>query len=1259
MARPEKPLDPDAGPVAEFAHALRHLRRDAGLSYRAMAQKTGYSVTTLSQAAAGEKLPTLPVALAYTEACGAGLDRATWEQRWHEAEQAVRRASAAVRTEKEADGPAPYRGLARYEPSDATLFFGRDTLTNDLTTLVARERVSVVIGPSGSGKSSLLRAGLIPRLQHPDPDHTTGIPIAALRICTPGPHPANTHAKLFTSCDTAATGEGDADTVVIVDQFEEVFTLCQDADEREAFLDLILTAREPGSRLRVVLGVRADFYSHCLHHARLVDVLREAALPVGPMSPDELREAITKPATAQGLIVERALTTRLIDDVCAEPGALPLMSHALLETWRHRTGRTLTLDAYQIAGGLDGAVGHTAETLYATLDHHQATLTRQILLRLITPGDNAPDTRRPIERTELDFDSPSDTTAVLEALAHARLITLDDDHIDLAHEALITAWPRLRTWIDEARARLRLHRQLTDAARTWQQLGRDAGEVWRGPRLTAAETAFPGAGQHDELNVLEREFLTASLAARTQAQHAAARSRRRTRTLLATLAALVTLALLAGTIAWQQNRSRAEQHRESVARSAAALAESLRLTDPQTAMHLSLAAWEIAHIPESQAALLTSAHTLDQDAYDVADVDEGSGLFLDRYGRILITRSTTGSVVRRDADNRRTLSSVSLHDRIMDVSPNGETLLVSNQNGVRLWRPDTVERAAVPFAASALAVGRFQADGRVVVLTDSYSTPTLQVWNVADQRLLFRDTLKHPLDPAHTAVSDDARYLAACPPDGTLQVWDMAARRRLQPPPPRYDCPRNAAFQHLHFLRGGHSLAVVDDIGMRSWDLATGHQEWRKGLRGINDAAFSADGRFLATATPNEIFLWKTSALSSALLRYPMAHETARSLRLDTTRGLLRYVDARSSTTVRSLDLRSALHAAESQTPVDTARLSPDAKVLATSVRRGDKVFFQLRDAATGRVSTDLPPVTCPRNSAQCRGRIFFSGDSRTLAYGLVTQWPSYPPIHFALFDVARRRNKPTLALTPANTSPRGIADVALTSSGTALLAIRLDQPSQYSLERWSTLDGTVSPIADNVGASFLLPPTDHQAVTKGGLVTDLQTGRTTVHPHANDLQETTATTNHGIAAGDYPRILFWPDTTRQDTAPFSALMHSGDAPDTSDTSNTPVTVSAIAVSPDGHSLAAAATNRTLQLWDVHSRRPLGIPLPADGGFITSLAFSQDGRTLYSASQQTPWHAYPLDPQRLIAAVCTRTHTPLTRTEWKQLIPDTPYRKTC
>ena len=498
MGRSEKSLDPAAGPVERFAHELRELRRRAGSpTYREMARRAGYSAPTLSSAAAGERLPSLPVALAYVNACGGRGEE--WEPRWRELTEEL----AVLPTVRDEDEPAPFRGLARFEAEDGALFFGREQLVDNLVGLIRKHRFVALVGASGSGKSSLLRAGLVPALRSLGEED--GRP-AAIRICAPGVSPSRSHGALLRPL------ESDADTVLVVDQFEEVFTLCHDPVQRAEFIRGLLRSRSdaPKTRLRVVIAVRADFYGRCTDDHELVEALNAATLLVGPMSPEQVRDAIVKPATAGRLVVERALTARMISDVAQEPGALPLMSHALLELWRRRRARTLTLDAYETLGGVQGAVAHTAEEVFAGFTEAQTELARGMLLRLITPGEEAPDTRRPADRAELV--RSEDAEAVLEALVRARLLTVDDVGADLTHEALITAWPRLRAWVESDRERLRLMRRMTESAREWEQLDRDPDALYRGARLLSARDAFMGTeGPASDLTPLEQEFLTASL----------------------------------------------------------------------------------------------------------------------------------------------------------------------------------------------------------------------------------------------------------------------------------------------------------------------------------------------------------------------------------------------------------------------------------------------------------------------------------------------------------------------------------------------------------------------------------------------------------------------------------------------------------------------------------------------------------------------------------------------------------------------------
>ena len=246
-----------------------------------------------------------------------------------------------------------YRGAVR--AGDSGCFFGRDQLVADLAELVLESRFVAVVGTSGSGKSSLLRAGLISVLRGGDWPGPGERP-AAVRILTPGARPAHTHARALVPVD------GAADTWVLVDQFEEVFTLCQDPAERGRFIELLLAAVRSDNRLRVVIAVRADSYGRCGGHRDLAAAaLRGAGLLIGPMSVDELCEAIVKPAAAEGLVVERALTAQIIADVADQPGGLPLMSHALMETWRRRRGGALTVKDCEAVGGVHGAFARTAE----------------------------------------------------------------------------------------------------------------------------------------------------------------------------------------------------------------------------------------------------------------------------------------------------------------------------------------------------------------------------------------------------------------------------------------------------------------------------------------------------------------------------------------------------------------------------------------------------------------------------------------------------------------------------------------------------------------------------------------------------------------------------------------------------------------------------------------------------------------------------------------------------------------------------------
>lgn len=564
MPRPERPVDPAKGAIQEFAVALRELREQAGgPTYRCLADRTGLSISTLADAAGGRRLPTFAVAIAYAVACGG--DEKEWAARW--------RVAAAGEASPER---APYRGMAGFRGEDADLFFGRERLVAELAGRVREFPVTVVLGASGAGKTSLLAAGLAPALTELRPV-----------VMTPGEHPL------------AGLPSLDGTKVLVIDQFEELYTLCE-AGERDKFLDDVLER----SDLRVVVSVRADYYGRCAEHPGLAEALRTNQVLVGPMTEDELRDAVTRPAAAFGLSVERALVATALQEAKGRAGVLPLLSHAMLETWRRRRGSVLTLAGFQAAGGIDGAVVRTAEEVYGALDAGQRKLAAELLLRMLAIDESV--ARRRVDLADVRSVDP-DAGTVIDRLADARLVTVGGGTVEIAHDAMLTAWPRLGAWIDDHRDAVRAHRKISEAARIWVEGERDPSGLASGARLELMKAHSSVLLGVMRLSQVEKDFLQRS---DTQARWVETAARRRTlrqRLLVAAaVVAVVVAAVFAG--AADDARTDADAARGTAqSQQAASATQKLRATDPAVAAQLAIAGYRLERTSEARSALLESS----------------------------------------------------------------------------------------------------------------------------------------------------------------------------------------------------------------------------------------------------------------------------------------------------------------------------------------------------------------------------------------------------------------------------------------------------------------------------------------------------------------------------------------------------------------------------------------------------------------------------------------------------------------------------
>ncbi|MEV0381753.1 helix-turn-helix domain-containing protein [Nonomuraea sp. NPDC050643] len=1241
---PDEPLPRRIRTRRDFADELTLLRERAGLTVRQVAAKVGVqgAHSTIGDWFAGRGLPSTAsreLLVKVLHACGeddpARIEE--WLAVWRRARQ--RRGSSR-------SGPPPYRGLAAYQPDNAGWFFGRAGPTELLIGKVELlgERgggLQLLVGPSGSGKSSLIGAGLIATLEMGT-------------VHTPGARPMETLKGL----------EG---PLIVLDQFEELFTLCEDEEERRAFVAGVHALARDSV---VVLGLRSDFYTQALNHPELVAATRDQ-LALGPMDEDGLRAAIAEPARKAGLALEPGLTDLILRDLTLRDGApaagaLPLLSHALYATWRHGNGTTITIADYEAIGGIAGAIAVSADTACAELTEPQRALARRLLLQLVHVADDTADARRRVARHHL----PEGAEEVLDRFIAQRLLTADQETVEISHEALLTAWPLLVSWLKEDRAAVLAGRRLAADAAAWDREGRDPASLYQGTRLAAAQewstvtTHPPGA--------LATEFLDASTELALRQALAARAGARRLRRLVAGLGVLLVLACLSGVAALNEAATASEQRDIALSRQVAHQASAVRAADPALAARLAQAAYALAPTTEARGGLLSafgvpfnlrlSGHT----DY-VHDVEYAPS------GRILASASKDGTVRLWDVGTPhqpRPLAVLTGHIGevgALAFTPDGRRLASGGDDGtVRLWDVATARPLlTLPAAGGAVYAVAFTPDGRL--LASGGTKGEIVLSDAATGRPLT--TLRGHQGTLHD-LAVHGHLVAGAGDDGTVRLWDLtrglplpapAGSRASAAPAGSRPLPARAGLRPIATLTGhtGRVMSVAfgpdrkrlvtagEDSTPRVWDLARpSHPRLRSTLPGhrwiVYSAVFSPDGGTIATAgDDNTARLWDASdgrllqtltprpgapidtGSMSDVAFSPDGHTLATAsydhlLRLWdlpgpalTGGGRMRPVwatpDGRTVITGNG-DRALRWDVSDPHRPVSRlqarteglVKLSADGSLMVTAGLGGTIRLWSLTGPAPTLLATMSVGAT-PPDSAE------FSADRRVLAVTatrdfVIRIWNISDPAH-------PRETRPLAGHTGF------VNSLAFAPSGRLLATFGYDRTARL----WDLTElGRPVPVAVLRGHT--------NAVYHGAFSPD---GRTL----ATSSQDTT--------------VWLW-DVTRPGRPSVSAVLHGHGT-----------YVDSVAFSGDGRLLATGGGEPTVHLWDLSDPYAPArwATLTGGEGPVVGLLFA--GRLLVSGGADHPARLWGVDPVLANRAVCARAYPALRAGQWASYFPGIAQQQPC
>ncbi|MCC5947255.1 MAG: helix-turn-helix domain-containing protein [Nitriliruptoraceae bacterium] len=1260
---------------AELGALLTDLRRRSGLSLRALARLTGSSASTLSGWCRAENLP-YP---AQDDTFRRMLDAFDVDDP-EPIMAALAQLRDTSRTSKQTE--PPYRGLERYDVDDAELFFGRDHLIAHALERLHRQldgdgpNLLLLVGASGSGKSSLVRAGLAPRLLE------AGHRVAHL---SPGDTPdEELHRAIGTLAPPESTPSAPAD-VVIVDGLEALFTPTIEQPRRARFLaDLeLLSAADAAANRAVVATLRLDFLADLVATGAFGAALEDVQVLVGPLTRSEATQAITEPARRRGVAVDEELLTLLLQDflptgsLAETPhiGALPLLSHTLLETWNRSHRGRMTVADYHATGGLAGAVEHSAELAYRRVERVDHPSLRQVLLRLVHLASDAVATRRTTSLVELEGlvteasgpdEPPRDRLRrILAPFVDARLVTIRTETAEISHDALLSAWPRLRGWLETDRDRLRLQRRLAEAARLWADHDRDPSLLPRGVQLEAMREAVEGA---DGLGatVEERAYLDAALAHRAELEQL---EQRRTLRLRRLTVATATFALMASALALVAVSARGDAllaRDEAQSRQVALSVERLAETDPSLAAQLAVVAHDIAPTPEARAALLDRAigpratRAIGGPGTSVLSVAPAGGLIAvsDAANAEVALYDTTAGLERvatlplaeQDAESFAvafsptgpllavgdTSAAVTLWDL---TDPTDPQVLVAGRRGPpgpipgRACAPAGGERAAVglgdgafrwelsdptrPRPLETLPADEitwsvaYHPERDVIAVGDDIGR--VQLWSRADAPALDRELETDGRSVLHLEFSPDGGHLSAGTRAGQAYLWSGTGAPGTEGVDPDEIDLTDPTFDSwvnvVAFDRDGAWLAAGSSDGtMRLWDVTTGGSTTSVAHpAAVTGVGFAPDGATLfSTATDGVTRRWSRANVDGAVVAgrvWSLAFDAAG----DSLAAFSGPVTERFT-----IDGGAARRGDASALPtpgdgVDfsgAGARSPDGHVLAHGTFSGEVLLF---DATSTGVPQRLGPAL--GGSDQLVEAVAFHPHGGWLAAGGADT-----------------------ALRLWDTS--GSLDAAPT--------VVLDDPREIVLNlRWSPSGRYLAaPSADNeVYLYDLEQPADPVLRARlGGFDSE-------AYAAAFSPDETVLAT-----AGSDATVLLW-DVTDPDEPVLLTEELTGPTGRIFD----------LDISADGRLLAGAVADGKTWVWDIaEPTRPERVAvLGQTTSPMYTVAFSPSGTHLAASGADGHVRLWPLDPAQARDDICRATGDRVTETEWSRYLPDRDLEPVC